>query len=415
MDNVLNRRLFNMGGAVAPGLDAFKGKALQAKSMPMNGIMGFAEGGNPEVERTRVADAYSQTLQQGKPAQMFEGIKEGFASFGDFLKDYGMSAGSAMPLPLSEEVLNQMSPEEQQALLGETEQVVSDPVVQEGADKTVKASNEQLDNAKNKYSAVRSMTGEATGDFGKDLDAVTGEFMQFAKSLGLDLTEEEANPEINPDIAMTLVLMGSKLMQGGTGSDAGDAGQALETGAAYMANKAEKRAERTSERKDKLGQIALQEFLEAKLGTGRTQADSSLVDYAKQWQAGLREDGINLPWSAALKEAKRSASADPDALVASESADMLETGRASSMPVAKNYVMMNNNALRLTSDHGQDDPVVALSRTGAPVTYSKALTAIKNQKAASNGKMSDADAMAALGIKARPYKSILKELYPIEQ
>lgn len=403
--------MFNMGGAVTPGLDAYKGKALQAKNMPMTGIMGFAEGGNPEVEKAKVANAYSgqERLDQGLPAQMFEGIGDAVSGFGQYFSDVGSALGESIPLPLSEEVLQDM-PEATAA----AEQALTDPAIAKPAEELTTQSNEQLDKAKNKYSAVRAMSGEATGDEATDKQAVVGEFINFAKGLGIDLTPEEADPDVNPDIGMALILAGSKLMQGGTGSTMGDIGQAVETGTSYVANKAEKRAERAADQKSKMGQIALQEFLEAKLGTGRTQADSSLIQYANEYQTSLRDYGIELPRMAALREAKRSAAADPQALIATGAAEMAGDGRAASQAVASNYLTMANNAMRLTSDHGVKDPIVAISRNGSLVPYSTALASIEAQKKASGGKQTDADAMAALGMQARPYLESLKELYPIK-
>jgi len=45
MNSVLNRKMFNQGGAAATGLDAYKGKALTPKQMSMGGIMTYADGG----------------------------------------------------------------------------------------------------------------------------------------------------------------------------------------------------------------------------------------------------------------------------------------------------------------------------------------------------------------------------------
>lgn len=418
MDNVLNRRLFNMGGAVTPGLDAFKGKALQARGMPMTGIMGFAEGGNPEVEKTKVADAY-----KGQEAGVREGSildyltsDSGGGLRGDLSEFGAMILGAPYDLPVAVgEELGVTMPEGYQsgsgysnvmggldALMGvenrlpsETlepdsvqwedaegnrvtssqaqqmneelmklsEGIVNDPQLSEAAQNTVKILDENLAKAEaneDVNGAILAGAGEPVSDDPAENRKNLGQRIRdIASGMGIELTEEDSDPQVNPHIGMALLLAGSKLLQGGTGSDAGDAGQALETATSYLANKAEKEAERKASNLNKLQQIALQEGLEAELGTGSTTARASVLQEADELRSNYAVQGIDLPGNVALRLATRAATADPAARVAAFTSDLMDSATGvDDLGVAQNYAgVMVNQQTALQDIQRPDIPV----------------------------------------------------------
>jgi len=431
MDNVLNRRLFNMGGAVTPGLDAFKGKALQARGMPMNGIMGFAEGGNPEVEKTKVADAYKMSM--GSPEE--GGVREGsFLDYitrsdpdglrGDIASMLGEIGSIPYQIPVAiQEEMGVVMPEgyESQALreniteglsnlMGVTdpqvgdelaataENIVKDPQLSEAAQGTVKTLAENLAKAdanEDVNAAILAGAGEPISDDPAENRKNLGQRIRdIASGMGIELTEEDADPQTNPHIGMTLLLASSKIMQSKSPTTAGAIGEGLETGASYLANKAEKEAERKASNLNKLQQIALQEGLEAELGTGSTGGTASVLQEADRLQAIYESKGIPVPQEVTYRMATRSATADPAARVAAATKQTMEQDTVP-FSVAQNYANIQVNAAMAIQDIQKPDlPIAYSERMKRNVTASELPNIIQSARQQSGNKdISEAEAL----------------------
>lgn len=453
MDNVLNRRLFNMGGAVTPGLDAFKGKALQARGMPMNGIMGFAEGGNPEVEKTKVADAYKMSM--GSPEE--GGVREdSFLDYvtrsapdglrGDIASMLGEIGSIPYQIPVAiQEEMGVVMPEgyESQALreniteglsnlMGVTdpqvgdeltstaEGIVKDPALSEAAQGTVKTLDENMAKAEaneDVNAAILAGAGESISDDPAENRANLGKRIRdIASGMGIELTEEDSDPQTNPHVGMALLLAGSKIMQSKSQTTMGAIGEGVETGASFLANKAEKEAERTSSERNKLQQIALQEGLEAELGTGSTAARASVLQEADELRANYAVQNIDLPGNVALRLATRAATADPAARVASYTSTLLDSATGvDNLSVAQNYAGVMVNQQTALQDIQRPDIPVAYKVVGDErklLTANDLRTEIQGAKQIAGKKdMHDAQALYNAGVQPLSFDQMLGIAY----
>lgn len=494
----LDRPMFrNPNAPQFTGLEAYQG-TMGSRNMPMNGIMGFADGGIvDELQSKRIADAYSQiessdfiknrlaeakayedeafrlremgaseakvqellnardavtsTLTQMQPFRMLETsdpysmirsrVEEsddsGFLGIGetsgeesarmlsearDITADLAPSMGSLnerlVELQKDPAAMRSIAKDPSAKALYEADvervksfqDFLKEPDIQrEGLDQvaaesirqnpeTAQAANdiaEQTDKADNPYTLALNAAGsKGTGDPNKDAEAVNTMVADIASGAGLEITPEEVDVKNTPHNAIALMLAGFKMMQ--TKGTVGEAiGAGGEAGVSYLANVAEKEAERAKD---------LREAAIKAEGTANDTTDIRNAQYMKTTLGKFFPDATD---SAFFDLARQSTQADPELMVSKMSSEMIGIDPG----VARNYSYMVVNtdiARRL----GVDDPIVGVDRSGIGYTFGdiNALTSVEGSKFDNA-----AEAASALGIRYIPLSDIYKTTMSVQQ
>ena len=453
----LDRPMFrNTNAPQFTGLEAYQG-TMGGGNMPMNGIMGFADGGNPEEEMKKVSENYRQMktpyntmgVGEGRPDFVNEGsvldyvLKGGSGGLRGDISEAASLGLSAIPdtairgiealgfnvtdkeAPTYEALLgagdylmvfeNRLPSETigggdiTWAMDGETipasqaEEINTDILSAakgsiEQNPETAQAANdiaEQTDKADNPYTLALNAAGsKGTGDPDTDAKAVDTMVADIASGAGMDVTPEEVDVKNTPHNAIALMLAGFKMMQ--TKGTVGEAiGAGGEAGVSYLANVAEKEAERAKD---------LREAAIKAEGTANDTTDIRNAQYMKTTLGKFFPDATD---AAFFDLARQSTQADPELMVSKMSEEMIGIDPG----VARNYSYMVVNtdiARRL----GVDDPVVGVDRSGNGYTFGdiNALTSVEGSKFDNA-----AEAASALGIRYIPLSDIYNTTMSLQQ
>jgi hypothetical protein len=307
---------------------------------------------------------------------------------------WGMD-GEMLPASQAEEI--------NAALRGEAEKAVADPQANEAAAAVTGAADEKLKKAENNediYGGMLALVPDAqvSDDPEENRKEVMRRLQQQASSMGIELADDEADPQTNPHIGTALILAGGAMMQQ-TGNVGQAIGKGLETGASFLANKAEKEAERAAD------------IEEATIRSMYGGTDAAVIQEAREAKRVYGAAFPNATDADFFNFAVRSTQADP-ALVEQTLVDnMLKEGSEESASVASNYAKMFVNS-QTASGLGEDNPKVAIGPNGQTFTIremeARASEFLKQPEAKSSGITSIPKAINAMGYRPIPLDQISK-------
>ena len=288
---------------------------------------------------------------------------------------WGMD-GEVIPASQAEEI--------NRALRGEAEKAITDPETKKVGDQAASGLTKADDVASEKGPEAGTLAA-----LGEDIEGMSREeIMQLYTQrvneaarimLGqdVDLSTEEVQ---NPHVGMALVLAGAKMMQ--TPGNVGTAiGAGLETGASFLANKAEKEAERAAD------------IEEATIRAMYGGTDASVIQEAREVKRVYKDAFPNATDRDFYNFAARSQQADPMLIEQKLVDSMLTEASEQSATVAGNYAKMFVNSQTAMS-LGEDNPKVAIGPNGDTLTMREAEAFAKNYMTSSETKKQAKDAGA---------------------
>ena len=271
------------------------------------------------------------------------------------------------------------------ALRGEAEKAIADPQANEAAAAVTGAADEKLKKAESNediYGGMLALVPDAqvSDDPEENRKEVMRRLQQQAASMGIELADDEADPQTNPHIGTALILAGGAMMQQ-TGNVGQAIGKGLETGASFLANKAEKEAERAAD------------IQEAQIRAMYGGTDASVIQEAREVKRVYRDAFPNATDRDFFNFAARSQQADPFLVEQTLIDNMLKDGSEQSATVAGNYAKMFVNS-QISMGLGEDNPKVAIGPKGDTLTMRQVEDFAKNYMSSSDTKKQAKDAGA---------------------
>jgi hypothetical protein len=460
----LNRPLFSGMQQQPTGLGGYYG-AFGGGQMPQGGIMKYAPGGEvdkKEAEMKKVSDAYKPQeagVREGSfldyimsdsgggyrgdiaeiggkifgapydlPAQMIEELgytlPEGSQSGTGYSTVMGgldelLGVENRLPSetvtpeavqwedPEGKRITQSQAEEINAALRGEAEKAVTDPQANAAAAAVTNDAEAKLKKAENNEDIYGGMLALVPGAQVSDnpeenRKEVMRRLQQQGASMGIELSDDEADPQTNPHIGTALILAGSAMMQQ-TGNVGQAIGKGLETGASFLANKAEKEAERAAG------------IEEATIRSMYGGTDASVIQEAREVKRVYKDAFPNATDRDFYNFAARSQQADPMLIEQKLVDTMLTEASEQSATVAGNYAKMFVNSQTAMS-LGEDNPKVAIGPKGDTLTMREAEAFAKNymtspetkKQAKDAGATSVPKALSVLGYTPIPLDQISK-------
>lgn len=405
---------------IRPGSPAayFEGRGGESFRGDLAEFLGTLRGGIPQLQRgVKRAFGYEDNLQ-GEPVPQAIGMFDQLFGVENRLPsetflgqdtDYVINpeTGEARPATAMDDpsmlIPASQAEEINAALRGEAEKAIADPQANEAAAAVVGDADQKIAKAEEKndiYGGMLALVPDAqvSDDPEENRKEVMRRLQQQASSMGIELADDEADPQTNPHIGTALILAGGAMMQQ-TGNVGQAIGKGLETGASFLANKAEKEAERAAD------------IEEATIRSMYGGTDAAVIQEAREAKRVYGAAFPNATDADFFNFAVRSTQADP-ALVEQTLVDnMLKEGSEESASVASNYAKMFVNS-QTASGLGEDNPKVAIGPNGQTFTIremeARASEFLKQPEAKSSGITSIPKAINAMGYRPIPLDQISK-------
>lgn len=340
---------------------------------------------------------YSKYLAMTDPLLGIEGRLPSETMFSEDVT-FRDEEGNVVPNTQVEEINRQ--------LLGQTEEAITDPQAQQAADAVATDADVKLAKAEANediYGGMLSMVPDAqvSDDPEENRKEVMRRLQQQAATMGMELTDEEADPQLNPHIGTALILAGGAMMQQ-TGNVGQAIGKGLETGASFLANKAEKEAERAAD------------IQEARIRAEYGGTDASVIQEAREAKRVYGAAFPNATDADFFNFAVRSTQADPALVEQTLVQNLMDAGETSAT-VAGNYAKMFVNS-QTAMGLGEDNPKVAIGPNGDTLTMREVEDFAKNymnnaatkKQAKDAGATTVAKALSVLGYRPIPLDQISK-------